>query len=62
MGEGSGCIILEELGHARARGARVYAEVVSIRTACNKPFGCGRVVDEDLWCICQVLLVFEATH
>lgn len=27
MGEGSGCIILEELGHARARGARVYAEV-----------------------------------
>ncbi|MBL7922960.1 MAG: beta-ketoacyl-ACP synthase II [Bacteroidia bacterium] len=27
LGEGSGCIILEELGHAQARGAKIYAEV-----------------------------------
>jgi 3-oxoacyl-[acyl-carrier-protein] synthase II len=32
VGEGGGMLVVEELGHAQARGARVYAEVVGFAT------------------------------
>lgn len=35
LGEGAGFLIMEELGHAIARGARIYAEVMAQGRACE---------------------------
>lgn len=47
MGEGAGIVILEELGHALARGARIYGEIVGYRASGDAYHLTGQLPDHE---------------
>ena len=60
MGEGGGVLILEELSHALARGAKIYAEVVGYGATCDASHITAPVEDGSIAAACFKVALNDA--
>jgi 3-oxoacyl-[acyl-carrier-protein] synthase II len=58
--EGSGVLILEELGHAKARGAKIYAEIVGYGSTCDAYHAVAPLPSGESAAKCMELSIEEA--
>ena len=61
IGEGSGMLMLEELEHAKARGAKIYGEVVGYATNCDAYHMTAPLEDGSIASKCMAAAVKDAS-